>query len=93
MTEDYKPTDNGVAERVNETIKYESVYRQERCFATYEEALEQIKRFVEFYNCRRPHYSIGMQTPNAAHEQTGEQKKMWKNKIYRKNEQNLQINP
>ena len=93
MTEDYKPTDNGIAERVNETIKYESVYRQERRFETYEEALEQKKRFVDFYNSRRPHYSIGMQIPKAAHEQTGEQKKMWKNKIYRKNEQNLQINP
>jgi hypothetical protein len=34
-----------------------------------------------------------MQTPNAVHEQTGVQKKMWKNKKYRKNEQNLQINP
>ena len=93
MTEDYKPTDNGIAERVNGIIKGESVYRQERRFATCEEALEQIKRFVDFYNSRRPHYSIGLQTPDAAHEQTGEQKKMWKNKNYRKNEQNLQINP
>ena len=93
MTEDYKPTDNGVAERVNETIKYESTYRQERRFATYEEALEQIERFIQFYNSRRPHYSIGLQTPNVVHEQTGEQKKMWKSRIFRRNEQGLQINP
>ena len=93
MTEDYKPTDNGVAERVNEIIKYESIYRQERRFETYEEALEQIERFILFYNSKRPHYSIGLQTPNAVHEQTGEQKKMWKNKIYSRNEQSLQINP
>ena len=93
MTEDYKPTDNGIAERMNETIKYESAYRQERRFETYEEALEQIRRFVDFYNGRRPHMSIGNQTPDVAHGQTGEQKKMWKNKIYRKNEQGLQINP
>lgn len=93
MTEDYKPTDNGVAERVNETVKYESIYRQERRFATYEEAMEQIRRFILFYNSRRPHYSIGLQTPNVAHEQTGEQKKMWKNKIYRRNEQSFEINP
>jgi transposase InsO family protein len=92
MTEGYKPTDNGVAERVNETIKYESIYRQERRFATYGEALGQIRRFVDFYNGKRPHYSIGLQTPNAVHEQTGVQKKMWKNKIYRRNEQDLQIN-
>ncbi len=93
MTEDYKPTDNGIAERVNGIIKGESKYRQERRFETYEEALGHISRFVEFYNSKRPHYSIGMQTPNAAHEQTGEQKRMWKTKIYKKNEQTLQINP
>ena len=93
MTEDYKPTDNGVAERVNETVKYESVYRQERRFVSYEEALEQIRRFILFYNSKRPHYSIGLQTPNVAHEQTGVQKKMWKNKIYSRNEQSLQIYP
>ena len=60
---------------------------------TYEKALEQIRRFILFYNSKRPHYSIGLQTPNAVHEQTGVQKKMWKNKIYRSNEQSLQINP
>ena len=84
MTEDYKPTDNGIAERVNGIIKGESVYRQRRRFATYEEALEQIKRFIHFYNVQRPHYSIGMQTPDTAHGQTGEQKKMWKTKVYQK---------
>jgi transposase InsO family protein len=84
MTEDYKPTDNGIAERVNGIIKGESVYRHACRFATYEEALEQIKRFVHFYNSQRPHYSIGMQTPDAAHRQTGEQKRMWKMKVYQK---------
>ena len=93
MTEDYKPTDNGIAERVNGIIKGESLYRRERRFETYGSALEQIGRFVDFYNSRRPHYSIGMQMPNTVHEQTGVQKKMWKNKIYRRNEQSLQINP
>ena len=92
MTEDYKPTDNAIAERVNETIKYESVYRQERRFETYEEALGQIGRFILFYNGKRPHMSIGNQTPNVAHEQTGEQKKMWKDKIYSSNGRDLQIN-
>ena len=45
-------------------------------FDTFEEAMEQIERFIIFYNSRRPHYSIGLQTPNDAHEQTGEQKKI-----------------
>ena len=93
MTEDYKPTDNALAERVNGTIKGESVYRQERRFDTFEEALEQIERFILFYNNRRPHYSIGLQTPNAVHKQAGEQKKLWKTKNYAGNGQSLQINP
>ena len=37
--------------------------------------------------------SIGNQTPDVAHGQTGVQKKMWKNKIYLKNEQSLGIKP
>ena len=93
MTEDYKPTDNALAERVNGIIKGESIYRQDRRFKTYEEALKQIERFILFYNTKRPHYSIGLQTPDDAHEQTGEQKKMWKTKIYQKNDQSLRINP
>ena len=84
MTEDYKPTDNGIAERVNGIIKGESLYRQKRRFPSYEKALEQIDQFIHFYNGQRPHYSIGMQTPDIAHEQTGKQQKMWKNKIYLK---------
>ncbi len=64
MTEDYKPTDNALAERVNGIIKGESVYRQDRRFETFEEALEQIERFILFYNSKRPHYSIGLQTPS-----------------------------
>jgi len=93
MTEDYKPTDNAIAERVNGIIKSESIYRQERRFKTYEEALEHIGRFILFYNCRRPHYSIGLQTPNVAHEQTGEQKRMWNVKIYPGKSQSSRINP
>ncbi len=93
MTEDYKPTDNAVAERVNGTIKTEHVYRQEQRFSSIDDALKHISAFVDFYNNKRPHMSIGMQTPRIAHEQIGEQKKMWKKKIYQKNEQNLQINP
>ena len=93
MTEDYKPTDNGVAERVNETIKYESIYRRERRFATYGEALGQIERFVLFYNGRRPHMSIGNQTPDVAHGQTGVQEKMWRCKKHPRNERTSRINP
>lgn len=83
MTEDYKPTDNAIAERINGIIKQEFIYRIKR-FKTSEEAEEKIRRFILFYNEKRPHMSIGMKTPNSVHEQSGPQEKMWKNKIYKK---------
>ena len=62
MTEDYKPTDNAIAERVNGILKTEVIYRERR-FKTYQDALERISGFILFYNDTRPHYSIGMKAP------------------------------
>ena len=81
MTEDYKPTDNAVAERTNGRIKVECVYRQ-KCFNSFEHACRVIERYIHFYNYHRPHMSIGYKVPAVAHLEQGEQKKMWKNKIY-----------
>jgi transposase InsO family protein len=44
MTEDYKPTDNAVAERTNGIIKVECVYRQ-KCFNSFEHACRVIERY------------------------------------------------
>ena len=77
MTEDYKPTDNGIAERVNGIIKMEKLY-QVSPYKDIEEARREIGKFITFYNERRPHMSIGGQTPIVAHQQTGPQKKLWK---------------
>ena len=77
MTEDYKPTDNAIAERVNGILKTEVVYRESR-FKTYQDALERISRFILFYNDTRPHYSIGMKTPSEAHVETGPLENKWK---------------
>ena len=82
MTEDYKPTDNAIAESVNGKIKVESVYRQR--FNSFEHAYRVIERFIHFYNYRRPHMSIGYKVPAVVHLEQGEQKKMWKNKTYPK---------
>ena len=81
MTEDYKPTDNAVAERTNGIIKVECVYRQ-KCFNSFEHACRVIERYIHFYNYHRPHMSIGYKVPALVHLEQGEQKKMWKNKIY-----------
>ena len=84
MTEDYKPTDNAIAESVNGKIKVESVYRQR--FNSFEHAYRIIERFIHFYNYRRPHMSIGYKVPAVVHLEQGEQKKMWKKKKYPKKE-------
>ena len=82
MTEDYKPTDNAIAERFNGILKVESVYPQKQ-LPTLEHARRLIPRFINFYNNARPHMSIGYKMPAVAHMEQGEQKKMWKKKIYR----------
>ena len=43
-----------------------------------EEARQDISEFIDFYNKKRPHMSIGYQTPSKAHQQTGAQEKKWK---------------
>lgn len=87
MTEDYRPTDNAVAERVNGTIKTERVYVQPQRFKDRQDAERQIAEFIDFYNNRRPHMSIGMQTPETAHCQQGEQRKCWKRKKFRRKDE------
>lgn len=77
MTEDYKPTDNGIAERINGIIKTEKLYRQ-RLYNNIEEAKEGIGKFIRFYNDRRPHMSIGNKAPSIVHEQSGPQERCWK---------------
>ena len=81
MTEDYKPTDNAIAERVNGIIKVSAVYPRRR-FNSIEHARNVIGRYIHFYNYHRPHMSIGNKPPALVHMEQGEQKKMWKNKIY-----------
>lgn len=56
MTEDYSPTDNAIAERVNGIIKQEWLYRMKRP-GSRREAHELIAGIVDFYNNKRPHLS------------------------------------
>ena len=80
MTEDYKPTDNAIAERVNGTLKTEVVYREMR-FKSRQDAQERIAAFIRFYNEQRPHYSIGLKVPSDVHQEEGPQQQMWKPKV------------
>lgn len=68
MTEDYKPTDNAIAERVNGIVKQEWLYKMKRP-ADLEDARKIIARIIEFYNNRRPHMSNKMMTPRQKREE------------------------
>ena len=57
--------DNVFVERLWRTIKYEEVYL--RAYACVSEARVRIGRYLEFYNNRRPHSSLGERTPNQAY--------------------------
>lgn len=91
MTQDYKPTDNAIAERVNGIIKQEWLY-QRAPRETLEQTREELERIVDFYNNERPHMSNGMLTPQQAHEQHGILIKKWKTKNYTKNVEATQKN-
>lgn len=77
MTEDYKPTDNAIAERVNGILKTEVIYREHR-FKSIDDARDRICSFIRFYNDKRPHGSIGYNVPSEVHTRTGVQQRMWK---------------
>ena len=64
-TEKYDPYENAVAERINETLKYE--FGLIKTIPTLEFANKMIHQAVAIYNNERRHRSIKMQTPGNAH--------------------------
>ena len=77
MTQSGDPLENAVAERANGILKVEWLYKMK--IATRSECESTLVRIIDFYNTQRPHMSIGMQTPEEAHRQCGEQRRCWKN--------------
>ena len=55
------PETNGVAERYNETLKYEHLYRYE--IRDVLELQERVEEFRTLYNAVRPHEALGFETP------------------------------
>jgi putative transposase len=76
MSERSNPLENSVAERVNGILKHELL---EARFADFAAATEAVAEAVSTYNNLRPHSSINMLTPVAAHGKSGELKRRWKN--------------
>jgi putative transposase len=57
--------DNVFVERLWRSVKYEEVYL--RAYDTASEARTSIGRYLDFYNCRRPHSSLDGTTPDHAY--------------------------
>jgi putative transposase len=57
--------DNVFVERVWKSVKYEEVYL--KAYANVPEARASIGKYRDFYNGRRPHQSLGRQTPDQAY--------------------------
>ena len=77
MTEDYNPTDNAVAERMNGILKTEWIYGTS-LFSTQEQAEREIDKMIDFYNYQRPHMSIGMKKPMEVYQGQPPGKNLWK---------------
>jgi transposase InsO family protein len=60
-TRPYTPKTNGKAERFIQTCKREWAYAQPYSHSRRRTAA--LRRFLNFYNCHRPHWGIGRQTP------------------------------
>jgi putative transposase len=54
--------DNVFVERLWRTVNYEEVYL--KAYDSVREARESIRRYLDFYNTRRPHSSLDSQTPD-----------------------------
>ena len=67
MTQSGDPLENAIAERANGILKVEWLYKT--TIATKDECRSILSRIIDFYNTQRPHMSIGMQTPEVAHNQ------------------------
>ena len=76
MTQSGDPLENAIAERANGILKTEWLYKMN--IPTREACRIELERIISFYNTERPRMSIGMQTPDVVHSQSGPQKQCWR---------------
>ena len=82
MTENGDPLENAIAERINGILKGE--YLKHYQINNMTQAKEQLAIAVKLYNEQRPHFSIGLLTPEIVHSKNIKTEKLWKN-YYNKN--------
>lgn len=77
MTENGDPLENAIAERVNGILKEE--YLNHYQTYTISQADQLLQETIKLYNEQRPHFSIGLHTPDLVHKQNLKTDKLWKN--------------
>lgn len=77
MTEDYAPTDNAIAERVNGILKSEWL-DSPSLPADISEANSRVEKAIHYYNNVRPHMSNQMKTPEEIHTGLIVSSQVWK---------------
>lgn len=82
MTENGDPLENAIAERVNGILKEE--YLKHYSVQTTEQAKVYLNKAVQLYNEDRPHFSIGLLTPELVHSRNLTTEKLWKNYYQKK---------
>lgn len=82
MTENGDPLENAVAERMNGILKEE--YLKHEAPVNKDQAKQLLDRAINLYNEHRPHFSIGLLTPERVHSVGLPTEKLWKN-YYHKN--------
>ncbi len=79
MTEDYKPTDNAKAERINGILK--QLFIEGQNFREMSDVYFALQRGIPFYNNVRPHSSISHYPPSKVHRgECTEVRQLWKTK-------------
>ncbi|MGF7078220.1 IS3 family transposase [Mucilaginibacter sp. UYCu711] len=76
MTQSGNPRDNAIAERVNGILKMELL---KETYDSISLAYQSVKQAIIIYNSLRPHSSLDMITPDAAHQMTGPIRRRWRN--------------
>lgn len=82
MTENGDPLENAIAERINGILKSE--YLKHYQIDTLTQATKVLDTAIKLYNQDRPHFSIGLLTPEQVHANEINVEKLWKN-YYHKN--------
>ena len=81
MTNNGDPLENAVAERMNGILKEE--YLKHDYPENKQQAKLTLDRAIKLYNQHRPHFSIGLLTPQIVHSNNIETEKLWKNYYYK----------